>query len=60
LSDDGFIKFILTNLLLWSERLLPLQPCSEGTGEKLDVFRVLSSKNVRVPKMFGSKFFEVM
>jgi len=29
-------------------------------GEKLSVFRGLNSKNVRVPKMFGSKFFEVM
>jgi hypothetical protein len=37
-----------------------LQPCSEGTGEKVDVFRGLNSRNVRVPKMFGSKFFEVM
>jgi hypothetical protein len=29
-------------------------------GKKVDVFRVLDLKNVRVPKMFGSKFFEVM
>jgi hypothetical protein len=29
-------------------------------GKKVDVFRGLVPKNVRVPKMFGSKFFEVM
>jgi hypothetical protein len=29
-------------------------------GEKLDVFRGLNSRNVRVPRKFGSKFFEVM
>jgi hypothetical protein len=29
-------------------------------GKLVDVFRGLISKNVRVPKMFGSKFFEVM
>ena len=60
LIGEGFIKFILTNFLLWSERVLPLQPCSEGTGKKLSVFRGLSSKSIRVPEMSGSKFFEVM
>jgi hypothetical protein len=29
-------------------------------GEKLDVFRGINSKNVRVPRKIGSKFFEVM
>jgi hypothetical protein len=33
LQGEGFIKFILTNFLLWSERVLPLQPCSEGMGK---------------------------
>jgi hypothetical protein len=33
LIGEGFIKFILTNFLLWSERVLPLQPCSEGMGK---------------------------
>jgi hypothetical protein len=32
LKDEEFIKFILTNFLLWRERLLHLQPCSEGMG----------------------------
>jgi hypothetical protein len=29
-------------------------------GEKVDVFRGLVPENVRVPRKFGSKFFEVM
>jgi hypothetical protein len=60
LVDEGFIKFILTNFLLWSERLLPLQPCSEGTGKiKLNKWG-LDPFNLRVPEMSGNKFFEVM
>jgi len=39
LIDEGFIKFILTNFLLWSERVLPLQPCSEGMGKNLGIKR---------------------
>jgi hypothetical protein len=60
LIDEGFIKFILTNFLLWSERVLPLQPCSEGTGKnKLNKWSC-GSVDLHFLVKTRSKFFEVM
>ena len=59
-SQEEVEKIIFKFLLRREKSFLPLQPCSEGTGKKVDVFRGINSKDVRVPKMFGSKFFEVM
>ena len=60
IKGNRLVLIYFLELVVLKGRLITFATLFRRNGRKIACFWGLSSKNIRVPKMFGSKFFEVM